>query len=79
MPSWSASKNSGVQLVEDEKRLRDNLAAVGCDSALYKQTLDKLGGAEGSIETVSTAIANKTAEVATAWEQLQAFVSNLSL
>jgi len=29
--------------VEDEQRLRDNLAAVGRDTALYKQTLDKLG------------------------------------
>ena len=67
------------QLVEDEKRLRDNLAAVGRDSALYKQTLDKLGGTEASIETVSTAIAEKTAEITTTREQLQAFVSALSL
>jgi hypothetical protein len=72
-------KEQRRQLVEDEKRLRDNLAAVGRDSALYKQTLDKLGGTEAAIETVLTAIANKTAEVATTREELQAFVSALSL
>src|ERR1700738_5469948 len=39
-------KEQRRQLVEDEKRLRDNLAAVGRDTALYKQTLDKLGETE---------------------------------
>jgi hypothetical protein len=72
-------KEQRRQLVEDEKRLRDNLAAAGRDSALYKQTLDKLGAAEASIETVSSAIANKTAEIAASREQLQAFVSALAL
>ena len=32
-------KEQRRQLIEDEKRLRDNLAAVGRDTALYKQTL----------------------------------------
>jgi hypothetical protein len=36
-------KEQRRQLVEDEKRPRDNLVAVGRDTALYKQTLDKLG------------------------------------
>ena len=65
------------QLVEDEKRLRDNLAAVGRDTALYKQTLDKLGETEASITTLSTAIEKTAAEIKTAKEQLQAFVSAL--
>ncbi len=79
MPELERLKEQRRQLVEDEKRLRDNLAAAGRDSALYKHTLDKLGGTEAAIETVSTAIANETAEITTSKEQLQAFVSALSL
>ena len=67
------------QLVDDEKRLRDNLAAVGRDTALYKQTLDKLGETEATITNLSTAIEKTAAEIETAKEQLQAFVSTLIL
>jgi len=67
------------QLVDDEKRLRDNLAAVGRDTALYKQTLDKLGETEATITNLSTAIEKTAAEIETAKEQLQAFVSALIL
>src|SRR5271167_1719168 len=63
------------QLVDDEKRLRDNLAAVGRDTALYKQTLDKLGETEATITNLSTAIEKAAAEIETAKKQLQAFVS----
>jgi hypothetical protein len=72
-------KEQRRQLVEDEKRMRDNLAAVGRDTALYKQTLDKLGETETSITTLSTHIATATAEIETAKEQLQHFVSALTL
>ena len=72
-------KEQRRQLVEDEKRLRDNLAAVGRDTALYKQTLDKLGETEASITTLSTAIEKTAGEIETAKEQLQAFVSALIL
>jgi hypothetical protein len=72
-------KEQRRQLVEDEKRLRDNLAAVGRDTALYKQTLDKLGETEASITTLSTAIEKTAAEIESAKEQLQAFVSALTL
>jgi len=67
------------QLVDDEKRLRDNLAAVGRDTALYKQTLDNLGETEATITNLSTAIEKTAAEIETAKEQLQAFVSTLIL
>jgi len=67
------------QLIEDEKRLRDNLAAVGRDTALYKQTLDKLGETEALITTLSTHIATAAAEIETAKEQLQNFISALTL
>jgi hypothetical protein len=72
-------KEQRHQLVEDEKRLRDNLAAVGRDTTLHKQTLDKLSETEASITTLSTAIGNTTGEIETAKEQLQAFVSALTL
>ena len=72
-------KEQRRQLVEDEKRLRDNLAAVGHDTALYKQTLDKLGETEATIGTLFSAIGKGAAEVETAKEQLQDFVSNLTL
>jgi hypothetical protein len=72
-------KEQRRQLVEDEKRLRDNLAAVGRETALYKQTLDKLGDAETKITTLSTAIEKAGAELETAKEQLQAYISALTL
>src|SRR5215472_8852586 len=72
-------KEQRRQLVDDEKRLRDNLAAVGRDTALYKQTLDKLGETEATIGTLSSAINKGAAEVETAKEQLRDFVSNLTL
>ena len=78
-PSSGSLKEQRHQLVEDEKRLRDNLAAVGRDTALYKQTLDKFGGTEASITTVSTHITTAATEIETAKEQLQNFVSALTL
>jgi hypothetical protein len=72
-------KEQRRQLVEQEKRLRDNLAAVGRDTALYKQTLDKLSETEATITNLSTAIEKDAAEIETAREQLQTFVSALTL
>ena len=72
-------KEQRHQLVEDEKRLRDNLAAVGRDTALYKQTLDKLSDTEATITNLSTATEKAATEIETAREQLQAFVSALIL
>jgi hypothetical protein len=72
-------KEQRRQLVDDEKRLRDNLAAVGRDTALYKQTIDKLGETEATITNLSTAIEKAAAEIETSREQLQAFVSALIL
>ena len=72
-------KEQRRQLVEDEKRLRDNLNAVGHDTALYKQTLDKLGETETAIGTLSTDIGKGAVEAETAKEQLQDFISALTL
>ena len=72
-------KEQRRQLVEDEKRLRDNLGAIGRDTALYKQTLDNLGDTEATITTLSTAITKATAEVEAVKDELQRFVSALTL
>jgi hypothetical protein len=72
-------KEQRRQLVEDEKRLRDNLNVVGHDTALYKQTLDKLGETETAIGTLSTDIGKGTVEAETAKGQLQDFISALTL
>jgi hypothetical protein len=72
-------KEQRRQLVEDEQRLRDNLAAVGHDTALYKQTLDKLGETEATISKLSAAIGKSTDEIEKAQERLQDFVSTLTL
>ena len=79
MRSWSAGKSDGASL----SRTKSGCATISPRSdarpALYKQTLDKLGGTEAAIETVSTAIAKTNAELETAQEQLQAFVSALDV
>ena len=49
----------------------NTLAAVGRDTALYKQTLDKLGETEVTITTLSTAIGKAAAEIEMTKEQLQ--------
>jgi hypothetical protein len=72
-------KEQRRQLVEDEKRMRDNLVAVGHDTALYKQTLDRLGETEATITNLSAAIGKGTEKIEKAREQLQDFVSALTL
>lgn len=72
-------KEQRAQLVADEQRLRDNLTALARDTALHKRTLDKLGETETAIETVSTAIAKTTAELAAANQQLQSYIAALTL
>ena len=61
------------------EQLSDNLGAVGRDTALYKQTLDKLGDTEATITALSTTIAKAGAEVEAAKDELQHFVSTLTL
>ena len=46
---------------------------------LYKQTLDKLGETETAIGTLSTNIGKGIVEAETAKEQLQDFISALTL
>src|SRR5439155_7825921 len=67
------------QLVDDEKRLRDNLAAVGGDPALHKQLLDKFTESEKAIDTLSAAIAKASEALAAAERDLAAFTAGLTL
>jgi hypothetical protein len=67
------------QLVADETRLRANLAAVGHDTALYKETLDRLGRSEDEITKLSAAIAKADAALAALRAQLETFISGLTL
>src|SRR6266700_3376492 len=50
-------KEQRVQLVEDETRLRNDLAVLGSDPGLKKRLLDKFSETETGIETVSAALA----------------------
>src|SRR5207253_2482036 len=67
------------QLVDDEKRLRDNLAAVGSDPALHKRLLDKFSETETAIETLSAQIAKSADTLAAAERDLAAFTAGMTL
>ena len=67
------------QLVEDEKRLRDNLAVLGNDPALRKRQLDKFAETQTAIETVTAAIAKATDATAAAERDLAGYIAGLQL
>ena len=72
-------KEERAQLVDDEKRLRDDLAVIGGDPALHKRLLDKFSETETGIETVSAAIAKGTDGVAAAERDLASYIAGLTL
>jgi hypothetical protein len=72
-------KEQRGQLVDDEKRLRDNLAVIGGDPALHKRLLDKFTESETAIETVSAAIAKASDSLAAAERDLASYMSGLTL
>jgi hypothetical protein len=67
------------QLVGDEARLRQNLAAVGGDPVLHKQLLDKFTTTESGIDTATSAIAKASDALAAAERDLAAYVARLAL
>jgi hypothetical protein len=75
----SRLKEQRAQLVEDETRLRNDLAVLGSDPALHKRLLDKFGETETAIEVVSTALAKATDTLATAERDLASFIAGLTL
>ena len=72
-------KAQRAQLVEDEKRVRANLAAVGGDPALRKRQLDKFSDTESAIETITATIARAADALAAAERDLATYVSGLAL
>jgi hypothetical protein len=72
-------KDERAQLVDDEKRLRDNLAVIGGEPALHKRLLDKFTETETAIETLSAAIAKGSDALAAAERDLGSYVAGLTL
>ncbi len=72
-------KEQRVQLVDDETRLRNDLASIGGDPALRKRLLDKFGETETAIETVTASIAKASETVAAAERDLAAYIAGLKL
>ncbi|HEX3953944.1 MAG TPA: DUF4139 domain-containing protein, partial [Stellaceae bacterium] len=68
-------KDQRAQLVDDEKRLRDNLTAVGSDPVVHKRLLDKFTEAESAIDTASDAIAKASNALAGAERDLSSYVA----
>ena len=68
-----------AQLVEDEKRVRANLAAVGGDPVLRKRQLDKFTETETAIENITATIARASDGLAAAERDLAAYVASLAL
>jgi hypothetical protein len=66
-------------LAADEKRLRDNLAALGNDPELRKRLIDQFAAADSAIENDSASIAKVSDALAAAERDLNAYVSNLTL
>jgi multidrug resistance efflux pump len=72
-------KEQRRQLVDDEARLRQNLAAVAGDPVLRKQLLDKFTATESGIDTATAAIAKASDALAAAQRELAAHVAELTL
>ncbi len=72
-------KDQRRQLVDDETRLRQNLAVVGSDPALHKQLLDKFTATESGIDTAAAAIAKASTALAAAEHELASYVAKLTL
>ncbi|MGE5268381.1 MAG: DUF4139 domain-containing protein, partial [Thiohalocapsa sp.] len=72
-------KQHRQQLVDDEARLRDDLAAVGNEPALHKRLLDKFTATETGIDDASAAIAKATEALAAAEHDLALYVGKLTV
>ncbi len=72
-------KATRVLLVEDETRLRNNLASIGNEPALRKRLLDKFNETETGIETATAAIDKAAAALTAAEGDLASYVHGLTL
>ncbi|MBV9827118.1 MAG: DUF4139 domain-containing protein [Alphaproteobacteria bacterium] len=72
-------KEQRGQLVEDEKRLRANLAVLGNDPVMHKAQLDKFNDTETAIETTTKDITSAANSLATSERDLNAYIAHLTL
>lgn len=72
-------KRERAQLVEDESRLRNNIAVLGSDPALKKRLLDKFNETETAIDAATAALAKASAAATDAERDLSAYVAGLKL
>jgi hypothetical protein len=72
-------KEQRGRFVDDETRLRNNLAVLGSDPALHKRLLDKFTETETAIDTVSATIAKVSDALAAAERDLASYVAGLTL
>ncbi|HEX3861685.1 MAG TPA: hypothetical protein VHY35_08325 [Stellaceae bacterium] len=72
-------KAQRAQLVDDEKRLRENVAALAGDPTLHKRMLDKFSDTETAIDTATTAMTKASDALSTAERNLATYVSGLTL
>jgi hypothetical protein len=72
-------KEQRAQLVEDQNRLRNNIAVLGNDAVLKKRLLDKFSETETAIEAVTAATAKATDTLAAAERDLASYIAGLTL
>jgi chromosome segregation ATPase len=72
-------KEQRGQLVDDETRLRDDLTALGRDTALRKRLLDKFADTETAIDTITAATAKAETALTAAQKELASYVAGLKL
>ncbi len=68
-----------ARLIEDEDRVRANLAAVGNEPGPRRSQLEKFAEAESAIDRITAAVAAASDALATAERDLAAYVNSLTL
>jgi hypothetical protein len=66
-------------LKSDQSRIRDNIAKIGPDSALYKRYLEKLTEQETQFETLQAAADKAAAETRAASASVDSFIAGLTI
>jgi hypothetical protein len=66
-------------LKSDQSRIRDNIAKIGPDSALYKRYLEKLTEQETQFETLQAAADKAAAETRAASASVDGFIAGLTI
>jgi hypothetical protein len=66
-------------LKSDQSRIRDNIAKIGPDSALYKRYLEKLTEQETQFETLQAAAEKAAAETLAARAKVDSFIASMTI